>query len=191
MNSIDNLRDDHESVVVFSAILEKIFNELSASKPISVSDLRWLFEFFRDFVIKNHFQKEERILYRHLPSLGLPGNQVDMLKEEHEVLRNQAKLLRGLVEDLAEGRSYAALDLLDTGNAYLDLINCHLQKEEAILFPLVEECLSREMDDRISDRLTMLDEETIGTSRQLELLEVLNCLMNFYGIEVGSPEPDT
>jgi hemerythrin-like domain-containing protein len=191
MNSVDNLRDDHESMVVFSAILEKILNDLSACRPINVSDLRWLFLFFRDFVIKNHFRKEEWIMSRYFSSLGLPRNQVDLLKEEHEVLCNQAKLLRGLVEDLAEGRDYAGQDLLYLGNAYLDLINGHLQKEESVFFPLVEEFLSLEMDDRISDRLTMLDEEITGTSRQLELLEMLNCLMGFYGIEVGSQEPDT
>jgi len=186
MSSIDNIRDEHESIIVFLMLLDEIFGRLPGSKRVDPLDLRWLFEFFREYVIKNHFRKEEQFLYPILQDLGIPSCYSYLLAEEHEMLGSLAKQIRGQIEDLIEGRRFAPSDLLETGNAFLDLLSGHLKQEEAVLFPLLQAGLSAEMDDRLADRLWIFEEEGIGEARGQELQEILYYLKDFYGIEIGS-----
>jgi hemerythrin-like domain-containing protein len=63
MKSTTDLKEEHESIAFFLAILEAIISRMQSRKQISLEDLQWLFEFNRDFILKCHNGKEDCILF--------------------------------------------------------------------------------------------------------------------------------
>ena len=183
MKCTDELCLDHEEITSFLTILDLSIKKLEYGKAACPEDLRWLFEFNRDFVIRNHNQKEEHILFPFLASAGFPEEQIDSLIEEHELMRSRAKTVRGLIEDYDEGASGARARLADAGRRYIELIKGHLEFEEKAVYPVAEELLSNELDEHLTAKLGVFVEMGVGVERLIDLQDVLGSLKEIYGIE--------
>jgi hemerythrin-like domain-containing protein len=58
----------------------------------------------------------------------------------------------------------------------------HINKEEKIVFPLVDEIISMDMDDWLAFKFRLFIEERIGIGRYLDLQELLSYFKTYYGI---------
>lgn len=87
MESTEDLTEEHKEIAVFLAIIEEIANRLASMKEASAEDLQWLFEFNRDFVLRAHHGKEERLLFPVLRDMGIPEDPVNVLTGDHDLLR--------------------------------------------------------------------------------------------------------
>ena len=183
MKCTDELCLDHEEIAAFLTILDLSIKKLESGKTACPEDLRWLFEFNRDFVIRNHNQKEENILFPSLASAGFPEEQIDSLIEEHELMRSRAKTVRGLIEDYDEGASGARAGLADAGRRYIELIKGHIEFEEKVVYPVTEELLSNELDEHLIAKFRVFIETRVGVGRLIDLQDVLGSLKEIYGIE--------
>ncbi len=184
MDSIENLKEEHEDIAVFLAILEQIINRLESGKGTEMNseDMEWLFEFNRDFILKSHHEKEEHLLFPAMRELGVPEAPVNVLISEHDLMRDIAKTVRGLIEDYKAGNSEAASKLIETVRIYIQLMKDHIENEESIFYSMVDQYISKERDARLAYRLWLFGEERIGVGRLAELHELLDNLKIFYGI---------
>jgi hemerythrin-like domain-containing protein len=180
MKCTDMLCLDHEEIIVLLTILDVIIKRLESGRPADLEELRWLFEFNRDFVIRNHNQKEERILFAALLSAGFPEEHINPLLEEHELVRSRAKMTRDMVEDYAEGMPGAGARLADAIGRYADLLKEHIEFEEKTVYPVAEECLSNELDEHLAAKLKIFGEKRVGMGRLLDLQEMLNSLREIH-----------
>ncbi|RQW81032.1 MAG: hypothetical protein EHM14_02570 [Methanothrix sp.] len=183
MNCTDELCLDHEKIAALLTILDLSIKKLESGKVASLEDLRWLFEFNRDFVICNHNQKEENVLFPALVSAGFPGEHIDSLIEEHHRIRSRAKTVRGFIEDYGEGAFGARARLADAGRKYIDVLKEHIEFEEKAVYPVAEELLSNELDEHLTAKLRVFVETRVGVGRLIDLQEVLDSLKEIYGIE--------
>jgi hemerythrin-like domain-containing protein len=104
---------------------------------------REFLRFFRDFGDRRHHEEEERLLFPWLEAHGLPGQvgPLLVLRHEHELGRD-LRLALSLAVDALEEFPLQAGDrerFSDLAQRYLELHLAHMEKEEAVLFPLVEE----------------------------------------------------
>ena len=184
MKCTDELRLDHEAITALLTILDLNIKKLESGRPASLEDLRWLFEFNRDFVIRDHNQKEESILFPALVSAGIPEELIDPLIEEHDLMRSRAKMLRGIIEDYGEGGPGASARLADAGRIYIDLLKEHIEFEEKAIYPVLEWFFSNEEDEHLAARLKIFAEKSVGAGRLIDLQETLDSLKEIYGIEM-------
>jgi hemerythrin-like domain-containing protein len=182
MHSTEDLTEEHEDIAIFLAILETIANRLESKKVTMPEDLQWLFEFNRDFVLRSHHGKEERLFFPALQDLGVPEDPINILTVDHEMMRGTAKIIRGLIEDYKGGDEDATSELIDMSRHYIKLMKDHIENEEAVFFPVVNKYISREMDMKLSSRLEQYGMERIGIGRDVELHEILDSLKLFYGV---------
>lgn len=184
MRCTDELCLDHEEITALLTILDLSIKELESGKPASLEELRWLFEFNRDFVIRNHNQKEESIIFPALVSAGFPEEMINPLIEEHELMRSKAKTLRGIIEDYGDGTPGARARLAEAGRRYIDLLKEHIEFEEKAVYPSAEEVLSDELDERLEKKLVIFGEMRVGAERLFSLQEMLDSLKEIYGLEM-------
>lgn len=182
MESTGDLIDEHKNIAIFLAILEAIANRLTSNKGAAPEDLQWLFEFNRDFVLRSHHGKEESLFFPALRDIGVPEDPVNMLVAEHDLMRCIAKIIRGLIEDYKENDGEAIPDLVDMLRCYAQLMKDHIETEESIFYPIMNKCISREMDFRLAARLRRSGFERIGIGRDMELREILDDLKLLYGV---------
>jgi len=99
--------------------------------------------FFREFGDRRHHDEEERLLFPWLEAHGLPGRfgPLVVLRHEHELGRELRLALvlatDALIEeplDADERERFRELAL-----RYVELGLAHMEKEESVLFPLVDE----------------------------------------------------
>lgn len=182
MKSTKDLTEEHESIAVFLAILETILSNMQSEKQINFEDLKWLFEFNRDFILKCHFDKEDCVFFPALESMAIPPESIDFLIAEHEIAWSIAKAMRGFIQDYIEGQSNFKGDIISLGTSYIDFMKDHINKEEKIVFPLVDEIISMDMDEWLAFKFRLFIEERIGIGRYLDLQELLSYFKTFYGV---------
>lgn len=182
MKSTKNLKEEHESIEIFLKILESILSMMRSEKQVSLADLQWLFEFNRDYILKCHNGKEERILFPVLECMDIPLESINFLLGDHEIAWRISKTMRGLIQDCIEDRRDSEYDLIDLGRCYINFVREHIEKEEAILYPLIDEYISRDDDEYLDIRFNLFVEESIGIGRYMDLEEMLEYLKSFYGI---------
>ncbi len=180
MKSTRDLAEEHESITSFLAVLEKIISNMQSDRDISLEDLKWLFEFNRDFILKCHCDKEGLIFFPALESTALPAESISYLIAEHEIAWSISKAMRGLIQDYAEGNSDSKGDIISLGITYIDFMKEHIFNEEKIIFPLVDEFISIDMDEMLTYRLRLFIEERIGIGRYMDLQELLSYFKTFY-----------
>jgi hemerythrin-like domain-containing protein len=182
MQSTEDLTDEHEDIATLLAILEVIASRLESKRVTMPEDLQWLFEFNRDFVLRLHHGKEERLFFPALQDLGVPEDPINILIADHEMMRGTARIIRGLIEDYKGGDEDATSELIDMLRHHVQIMKDHIENEEVVFFPLVNKYISREMDIKLAARLKQYGMERIGISRYIELHEILDSLKLFYGI---------
>ena len=69
-----------------------------------------------------------------------------------------------------------------TGNmkSYIDLLTRHIDKEEAVLFPLADKELPAMMQGELMWRFEQFEEEVIGEGEHEKLNKLLNVLIDRY-----------
>jgi hemerythrin-like domain-containing protein len=182
MKSTADLKEEHEDIATFLTMLDAILSRMQSKKQISLEDLQWLFEFNRDFVLKCHNGKEDCILFPALEGIAVPPEFVNSLIAEHELAWSISKTMRGLIQDYIEGRRDAEWDIIDLGRSYISLMREHIDKEETIFYPLVDEYISRDVDDQLALKFRLFMEDRIGIGRYVDLREMLQYLSTFYGV---------
>ncbi len=186
MKATKDLIEEHESIASFLAIMDAILSNMRSGKRISLEDLQWLLEFNRDFILKCHLGKEDCVFFPSIENVTIPQESINFFGEEHEAAWKIAKAMREFIQDFIEGRTDSCSDpkgdaiLLMT--SYVDLMKNHIDKEEKILFPLVDEYISIDLDERLAYRFRLFIEERIGIGRYMDLQEQLSDIRSFYGI---------
>ena len=137
------LKQDHE-------VIRKVLGALRAyveRREVPVAALREAITFSQVFVDRCHHGKEELCLFPCLEKRGIPREQgpIGVMLLEHETGR---QLVRAIGESLARYEAGKANDeeVLSRVEAYVGLLEGHIQKENEILFAMGDHVME-EADD--------------------------------------------
>ncbi len=125
-NALKSLSREHHLTL---SLAQKIIRAVEANDESAIPELATLVKDF-DNDLKEHFQKEERGLFRVLSENYSEFQSVSQeYLDEHKLLLSYSRkvILSPSMENLA---------------AYAVLLKAHTRKEERVLFPLVEQCFS-------------------------------------------------
>jgi hemerythrin-like domain-containing protein len=113
-------------------------------QPVETEDIQAVLRFLRAFADDHHQAKEESALFPELrrTSAAQEGPLRHMLFEHDQ----ERSLVEGLEEALLTKKG---MDFVHFANRITALLRNHIQKEDNILFDIVERSLSTEQDDKV------------------------------------------
>lgn len=139
------LSEEHQYILkVISAVEQEC---TTMENQIVINDSFWpaIIDFVQNYADHFHHAKEEEILFKEMcrDDVPLPCNPVQQMLYEHEQGR---KFVRQLVTAL-ENKVLA--NILDNARNYAMLLRSHIHKEDNILYPMADQALGQDIQDKM------------------------------------------
>jgi hemerythrin-like domain-containing protein len=107
MNYTEQLKKEHEGIMLMLRILGKMCDKLEAGEPVDTGHMKSSVEFLKVFADTCHHAKEEERLFPAMERAGIPkeGGPIGVMLQEHEMGRAYVIGLADAVEDYASGNN--------------------------------------------------------------------------------------
>ncbi|MGE5405704.1 MAG: hemerythrin domain-containing protein [Candidatus Saccharibacteria bacterium] len=184
MKATQQLKDEHNLVLVMLSVLEEVAQRIEAENELDVHHLEEIVGFLKGFVDSCHHGKEEDILFPELEKAGLPNNggPIGVMLSEHSEGRGYIRELSSAVELLKkdEPLSKASGPIIFASRQYSALLKNHIMKENEILFMMADQRISSERQDELFEAFEELEETRIGLGKHEEYHRTLERLADEY-----------
>ena len=173
------LRHEHEAIVLALRILAEIDRHAIAHDPIHQEDLRALVDFLAEFADTCHHGKEETLLFPQLAQANEAQSHpvVQRLLLEHEQGRHRLRRMRRALEVPFKPEAFH-----DAARAYTQLLLEHIDKENTVLFPMVERVMTTDQLIELSRAFEQFELQVMGPQRHEALHSLLSKLQTRYSI---------
>ena len=163
-------------------ILDSVCHRMEEGHDVDLSHLDRILEFLKGYFYARHHAKEEECLYPALEEAGLSGEEAPVrgILMEHGEGRGRVRGMRDALASLHAGDAAAARDFIENARAYGDLLRSHIRKEDEILFPMAERCLSIDKREELTALFEKVEEERVGPGRSEEYDATLEELRRLY-----------
>jgi len=173
MEAIETMMSEHRLILRALAALEAFAEEVRLGGGDQAELARFV-AFLREYADAFHHAKEEGILFEALVEAGFPrqSGPVGVMLHEHDAGRRHVAVLAGLAEQAGPWGEPERVRLTSTALAFAGLLRAHIQKEDAILYPMAEQRLPQALADRVDQGCGARDaaREADGTTARLEQL---------------------
>jgi hemerythrin-like domain-containing protein len=182
MKTTDELRKEHEGILLMLQILKAVSEKIQGGHPIDPGDLDKIVEFLSVFADKCHHGKEEEFLFPALEASGVPnkGGPIAVMLEEHQIGRKLITKLKESVGLIKSGAKEAAIDFVSAANEYIGLLDQHIAKENNIIFLMADRMLGSPKDDELFTSFEKLERDRIGEGKHEEFHALLKRLRDKY-----------
>jgi len=177
MSAIEILVDEHRLISRMVNVLTILHKRLESGDYADVSVLTDVVDFFRMFVDKNHFAKEEDVLFPKFERLAVnpEGCTIQSLRSEHEQSRILTMALTDAIGRDKTSDPAAKSMIYTTIRNSIDLHNDHIWRENILLFPMAERAL-QESDLNDVARNYGEVEKRLGTCFRSKYEQLVNAL---------------
>lgn len=123
-------------------------------------------EFTRTFSDKFHHYKEEYLMFGKLAEKrhGELDAQIDALRYQHDRGRDLISEISNALEGYAQGEDARTIVLLENLSAYVSMLRHHIHKEDHVFYPLVDEILSEDDQQYLTEEFRSESEKTGGNT---------------------------
>jgi hemerythrin-like domain-containing protein len=182
MKATEQLRNEHEGIKLMMRILERLSGKLEAGGEVDPEHLEQIAEFFRVFADKCHHGKEEDILFPAMEASGIPseGGPIGVMLLEHEKGRGYIVGMAEAVAKYKAGDKKAAPVIASNARNYIALLTHHIEKENAVLFPMADAHVSAKQQDSMFEEFEKIEAEKIGVGKHEEFHRLLDKLSAIY-----------
>ncbi len=176
------LKEEHALILEALDAIERKVSALEAGAAPDRAYFEKAVQFLRTFADQCHHGKEENLLFKTMVDRGFPrqGGPIAVMLYEHESGRS---FIRGIAEAAASLGTDpgAAKRIAENGRGYIGLLRAHINKENTILFPMADNVLSPEDQERLGHEFERFEAEETGEGVHEEMLRLLDEL------KVGAP----
>jgi hemerythrin-like domain-containing protein len=165
MKCTDLLTQEHKVILRALDVLDHMAAWIVEDQPVAVADVESILNFLRAFADNQHQAKEESALFPELLRTSAANDApLRQMVFEHDQERS---LVEGLEDSL---RTKHGMDFVHFAHRLTGLIRTHIRKEDNILFPIAERCLSPEQDERVTAELNQFEADAgfLADLRRLE-----------------------
>lgn len=181
MKATQQLRDEHEGVLVMLKILAMVSQKLLAEGSLDQAHFAGMLEFWKVFVDKCHHGKEEDLLFPALEKTGIPREgPIAVMLQEHQLGRNYVKAMSESFDAFKGGDRTASARIIQTAKDYIALLEAHIRKENEVLFVMADQVLSEETQDVLFEGFERIEEERIGPGTHEKLHGLIRDLSAIY-----------
>jgi hemerythrin-like domain-containing protein len=173
-----DLIHEHKAIEIALNILEKMNERLDKNGGPDYNDINNLLEFLKEFADKCHHGKEEGFLFPALEKVGVrnEGGPIGVMLSEHTKGRNFIKQMRdSILREQVDKQGF-----IEAATSYIRLLRAHIQKENTVLFPLIDARMSASEQKDLLENFENHEEKVIGEGRHEELHALLEKFKNKY-----------
>ena len=182
MKTTDELRKEHEGILLMLRILEAVSQKIQQGDRIDPDNLDKIVEFLSVFADKCHHGKEEDFLFPTLEASGIPrkGGPIGVMLEEHEMGRSLIAKLKESANLYRSGNEKSPGSFASTADGYIELLRQHISKENNVLFPMADRMLDPSKDAELFTSFEKLEKDRIGEGKHEEFHSLLKQLRDKY-----------
>jgi len=173
-----DLINEHKAIQIALNILEKIQERWKKNDEADIKDINDLLDFLREFADKCHHGKEEIFLFPALEKAGIKkeGGPIGVMLLEHKKGRNLIKEM----QDNMLNNPVSKTGFIKAASEYVRLLRAHIEKENTILFPVIESGMSASEQKDLFESFENYENKVIGGGRHEELHALLHKFRNKY-----------
>ena len=174
----EDLIHEHKAIQHALTILENMSERIENNGDINYSDINNFLEFLKEFADKCHHGKEEDFLFPTLEKSGIKKEKgpIGAMLSEHTQGRNYIKQMQNsILKNQIDKQLF-----ITASRGYISLMRSHIQKENTVLFPLIDTKLSASEQNDLYDKFETHEEQVIGKGRHEELHSLLESLAKKY-----------
>jgi hemerythrin-like domain-containing protein len=181
MKATDQLKKEHEGVLLMLRILGEVSRQLKAVGTIQNEHMESILEFLKIFVDQCHHGKEEELLFPSLVHAGIPQDgPIAVMLFEHEMGRKYIRVMTDAFERHKLGDKSAAEVIARNAQDYIGLLTDHIDKENNILFAMADDRLSAEAQEKLFEGFENIEASRIGAGKHEEFHNLLHKLGDVY-----------
>ena len=157
MEALEMLKQEHDIIERVLDLLEQAADRVESGQLAPEGFEPWTVEFFRHFADHCHHAKEEDILFPLLEERGIPreGGPIGCMLSEHEIGRECVRRMdQAASASPKDDAAYTA-----AAKEYTVLLREHIFKENNVLFPMAQQCLSQKDAAGVLERFRAVEEE--------------------------------
>lgn len=176
------LKQEHEAIKSLLQVLDKICGELDSGENVGPEYLDKMLEFFKVFADVYHHGKEENLLFRAIENFGAPEDkaQVHVMLIDHRIEHDYVESMNKAVSDYKQDAGDASDRFVENGRSYIIPINQHIEKEDSAVYPIADECLPKEAQLKLVNKLETVERDVIGIGEHKKLHKLLYNLEEAY-----------
>jgi hemerythrin-like domain-containing protein len=182
MKATQQLKDDHESILIMISVLEKISYDLESGKTPDTEQCEKIIDFIKVFADKSHHGKEEEYLFPAMENHGFSHDNgpIAVMLDEHEQGRSYIKNLNSSLIDFKNGNKDAVKGIISNSRGYAFLLRNHIEKENNILFSMADKVINENEQFLLYETFVKIEKERIGSEKQEEFQKLLKTLQTIY-----------
>lgn len=184
MNSIELMKQEHQNILGLLACMRSACCAVLDGAKVNVSDFQTMRELARAYADAHHHGKEEKILFpamaEHLGPVAVNLIQHGMLVEHDMGRLHMSELETALNAWQVEPSTRNKLDIITAAGSYANLLQRHIEKEDAAVYAFAERSLPSDVMRDIAQRMVAFEEET-ATARD-GYLQQLKTLKETYAV---------
>ncbi len=181
MYATQELRNEHEGILVILEVLEQIAGEAAQGKAIDTEHAGQILDFLRTFADRCHHGKEEDLLFPALEAIGLPreGGPIGVMLTDHTQGRAYIRGMGDALERLRNGED-AGTAFAAGAEGYVNLLRARIGKENQVLFVMAERMLPPETHAELARAFERVEAERIGPGVHERYHAMIHALQRVY-----------
>ena len=182
MSATQQLKDEHEGILLMLRILDKIAAKIEAQGSVDPHHLERIVEFFQVFADKCHHGKEEDLLFPELEKSGISRERgpIGLMLAEHQQGRRYVKGMADALAQYRPGDTQGPLEFAKNARDYIHLLTQHIGKENNVLFPMGDRVLSEKTQKALEEGFEKIERERIGEGTHEEFHKLLHHLQEIF-----------
>ena len=183
MRPTDQLKQEHDAILVMLNVLGKMCGKLDAGERVNPEHLEQTVGFLKGFADKCHHYKEEILLFPAMEQAGFPkeAGPIAVMLTEHTAGRNYVRQMSEGMSRYKLGDQQSASAIVKAAKGYIELLTAHIDKENNVLFPMAEMHLSEEKQRELEREFDRVENEVIGVGKHEEYHRMMKNLRTIYG----------
>ncbi|MHC4101768.1 MAG: hemerythrin domain-containing protein [Planctomycetota bacterium] len=184
MDATRCLRDEHQVILKVLDCFDLALQQARAGGTASREVFEPFLEFFRGFADKCHHCKEEDRLFPCMEARGIPreGGPIGVMLLEHQQGRQRVRAMADELDSADGGDAVSIERVLDQGQAFLELLRGHINKEDNILFNMADQLIQGGDLTQLTEGYETAENEAGYQSTFGNCRDIADRLMEKYGV---------
>ena len=162
MEALKILSEEHKNILKVITSLLKECDSLQSTNKINKAFFKKTIDFIREYADKFHHTKEEDILFVELckDEVKMHCNPTQQMLYEHDLGRAFVKKLEEGIEENNKDK------IIENSRGYAHLLQEHISKEDTVLYPMADEALSQETENKMLTEFEKIAKENASTEKK-------------------------